>query len=151
MEALQIAEQTTQELLSLLTIEASVSAHKRDEAVWITIESPEAAMLIGHHGRSLEALQILISQMVYKARGEWIRVVVSVGDYRERREKQLTQMAEDLAHKVVQSGEPMEVPNLSPAERRIIHIALSNNPAIVSESQGEGKDRKLIVKLRVQS
>lgn len=136
----------TQELLKKLTIEATVSISEIDGALLVAIETPEPGALIGHHGRSLEAVQILLGQLVYNHVGSWVRLVVTVGDYRERREQQLRELATRAAEKVLSSQEAVVLTDLTPGERRIVHLALSDHPEVKSESEGEGRDRRLIVK-----
>lgn len=143
---LQKVTETSQELLSKLTIEASVVVTEGDGALLVTIDTSEPGALIGHHGRSLEALQIILGQMVYKALGSWVRLVVTVGDYRERREQQLKELAANAAEKVLSSREEVVLTDLTPGERRIVHLALADHPGVLSESQGEGRDRRLIVR-----
>src|SRR3990167_2512447 len=69
------------------------------------------------------------------------------GDYRQKRSQDLEQMAQATAEKVIYSGEPIALFNLNPYERRLIHQFLSATPEVTTESQGEGKNRHLIVRL----
>lgn len=139
---------TTMAFLQLLSVEATVALSEKDGAVVVSIDTPEPGALIGHYGRSLEALQVLLGQIVYKQLGQWVRLSVTVGDYKERRAQQLTELAARSAEKVIETQTEVELTELTPAERRIIHLALSDHPQVVSESSGEGRDRKLIIKLR---
>jgi len=117
----------------------------------VQIESPEAASLIGFHGENLQAIQLILSFMVHQILSEWTRINVNVGDYRQKREEQLTRLALNLATKAKFSGEVQSIPNLTAAERRIVHLALSDYPDIVSESEGEGRERILTIKPRSNS
>ena len=137
-----------QTLLDKLEIAATVTVSDADGAKLVTIETEESGILIGRHGRSLEALQILLGQLVYKKLGEWLRIVVTVGDYRERRQKQVEEMALNAAERVMTTQTPIEFTDMTPAERRIIHMTLADHPHVVSESTGEGRERKLTVKLK---
>lgn len=112
----------------------------------VQTESPEAASLIGFHGENLQAIQLILSFMVHQILGEWMRINVNVGDYRQKREEQLTKLALNLAVKAKFSGEVQSIPNLTAAERRIVHLALSDYPDIMSESEGEGRERILTIK-----
>lgn len=144
----QLIASLTEDLLKRLEITARVRVNEQDGATLVTIESEEAGVLIGHHGRNLEALQILVGQLVYKQLNEWVRIVLTVGDYRERRKQQLTELAQSVAQRVVDTRMPVELGDLTPAERRIIHMVLTDHPQVVTESTGEGRDRKMTVKLR---
>ena len=138
----------TEELLGKLEIQSQVTVAEHDGATLVTLETEEGGILIGHHGRNLESLQILLGQMVFKTLGTWERVVVTVGDYRARREEEVKEMANTSAQKVIETKEPVVLIGLTPAERRIIHLTLEEHPEVVSESSGEGRDRKLTIKLK---
>lgn len=145
-----LISELTSNLTSLLQIETTLDIHNQqdEESYVVVLDSPDAGILIGHHGKSLEAIQILLGQMVYKRLGKWIRIIVTVGDYREKREKQLKEMAANLVERVLETQTSITVSDLSPAERRIIHLELSQHSQVESVSEGEGRERKLIVKLR---
>lgn len=139
-------ESITKDLIERLGIEVTVATSEKDEALQVELESPEAGILIGHQGRNLEALQILIGQLVYKKTGEWTRVVMTVGDYRERQEKELRDLATLSAERAISEQSEIALSDLTPGERRIVHMALADHPDVVSESTGEGRDRKLIIR-----
>lgn len=141
-----LVEQLTKELLSQLLVEVQVIVSEKDGAVQVALDTDDAGVLIGHKGRNLESLQILLGQLVFKKTNEWIRIVVTVGDYRERQEKELFELAQRTASQVVETGIEIPLTDLSPGERRLVHMALSDHPGVVSESHGEGRDRKLVVK-----
>lgn len=136
------------QLLEKLEIEATFTLVENDGAYKINIDTADPGVLIGYHGRNLEAIQILLGQIIYKHLNTWVRIVVSVGDYRERREEQIKELAQNIAQKVVETKSPMSLEDLTPAERRIVHMTLAEHPEVMSESEGEGKYRKLVVKLR---
>jgi spoIIIJ-associated protein len=137
-------------LLSDLGVEAKVTASVDEETgvVNLQIESPEAAFLIGFHGETLQALQLILSFAAHKVLGDWVKVSVNVGDYRQKREEQLRRLALNLAMKVKFSGEVQTIPNLSAAERRIVHLALADHPEVMSQSEGEGRQRVLTIRPR---
>lgn len=110
------------------------------------IESPQAAVLIGFHGENLQALQLILSFLVHKSQNEWVKILVNIGDYRQKREEQLHKLALNLAMKAKFSGEAQSLPNLSSSERRFIHLVLADNPDVYSESEGEGRNRLLMIK-----
>ena len=106
----------------------------------------EAGILIGYHGDTIASLQLMLNLLLYKQHGEWAKLVVNVGDYREKRLEVLKKMALDTAHRVKFSSQPVALFNLNPYERRLIHEFLSTDSAVSTESEGEGRDRHLIVK-----
>lgn len=149
-EQLKKIKEITEQLITDLGFLAEVVVQSEEEQINIQIESPEAAALIGFHGENLQAIQLVLSFMAHKALGEWTRVNVNVGDYRQKREEQLTKLALSLATKAKFSGETQAIPNLSASERRIVHLALTNHPDVISESEGEGRERTLTIKPKVK-
>ncbi len=147
---LTIIKETAEELLKLLGFEAQVAVEEdaENEAINVQVETEDAGVLIGYHGEAIAALQLILGMMVNKKVGEWKRVVVNVGDYREKREETLKRMAENAAQKAHFSGTPVVLSSLSPSERRIIHMTLSGNTEVETVSEGEGADRRLIIKPR---
>lgn len=137
------------ELLVLLGIEPQKINASVDESgsvnLDLKLDEKEAGILIGYHGETIASLQLLLGMMLYKQTGQWQKLVVNVGDYRQKRTDYLTALAEDTAVKVAESGEPLALYNLNPFERRIVHLALAERDDVVTESQGEGKNRFLVV------
>ena len=142
-------EKITKTLLSQLGIKpTSVSVTSTDDkTLTVDIQTNEAdgGILIGYHGETINALQLILGLILAKGEGDWLRVVVNVGEYREKRANYLTDLAKDTAVKVIESGEAMALYNLNPFERRVVHMALSERGDVVTESQGEGKNRFLVV------
>lgn len=139
----------TEELLHELQANANVAVDKDEaDAYRVNIETEETGLLIGYHGRTLESLQIYLSLLVGKRLGKWEKVYVNVGDYREKREEALMLMAQRAAERVLATGRQVELSRLSPSERRIVHLTLSGDDRIMTESTGEGASRTLIVKLK---
>lgn len=138
------------ELLETLSIEAEVTVTPDESGAFrVHIETPETGLLIGFHGQTLESFQILLSLIVGKTLGTWEKVYVNVGDYREKREEALMYMAQRAADRAIMSGRPVELSRLSPSERRVIHLTLSGDERVMTESTGEGKERKLIISPKI--
>lgn len=145
----EVIKQTTEEMLQQMDLAAAVMVTPSEEGVYlINVETEESGLLIGYHGETLSAFQLLLGQIVTKQVGEWVRIVVEVGDYRAKREEQLQQMALSYADQVVATGQPIALPFLPPIERRIVHMALQGHAEVMTESEGEGNFRKLIIKLK---
>jgi len=142
----------SQELLVHLDVapKAIKITKNKEGVVSLDLDLPDqqAGILIGYHGETIAALQLLLNTMFYKQTGEWSKLVLNIGGYREKRTDYLTSLAQDTAAKVIESGEPLALYNLNPFERRIVHMALSENKAVATESQGEDKNRFLVVSPR---
>jgi len=146
MEPQVIVQQTVEEFLSTVGIEGVVSVDiDESEAFRVHIQTEETGLLIGFHGRTLESIQIILGMIISKKLGKWERVYVNVGDYREKREESLMYMAQRAADRALSTGRPVEIPNLTASERRVIHLTLSGDERVITESFGEGRDRHLVV------
>ncbi|OGM03892.1 hypothetical protein A2715_03805 [Candidatus Woesebacteria bacterium RIFCSPHIGHO2_01_FULL_39_32] len=136
------------ELLTLMGLKAQASVYEdtENEAIRIDIDAKdEAGLLIGNRGRTLQSIQSLIGIMARNKLNEWVRIIVNISDWREKEEERLKKLATQVAERAKDTGEPQHLYNLSSAQRRIIHLTLSEDSEINTESVGEGKDRYLIV------
>jgi spoIIIJ-associated protein len=147
MEQQKVIQDITEDLLKKLGI-AGVVAVDIDEtgAYRVHIETEETGLLIGFHGKTLESLQIILGIIASRELDEWVKVYVNVGDYREKREEALMLMAQHAAERALAVGRPIELANLSASERRVIHLTLSGDERVETESIGEGSRRVLLVK-----
>ena len=137
-----------QEFLDKVGISASVTFIQEPEILKFQIETSDQGIVIGYHGETLAAIQLLLSLMIENQTGVWQQVSVNVGDYRQRREETLRSLALTTAQRVKFSGQPWPLPPLSASERRIVHLALADDPDVVTESEGDGPSRRVVVKPR---
>jgi len=110
----------------------------------IDLAGEDSGLLIGRRGQTLQALQFLVNLIVRK-QFEGVRVVLDVENYRQRRENQLRDMAEKVAERVAQTNRSITLEPMPPADRRIIHTSLTDNPGVSTESTGEGEGRKVTI------
>lgn len=147
MEHLEEIKALTVDLLSQLGISGDVSVDvDEDGAYRVHIQTEETGLLIGFHGQTLESLQLMLGMLASKKLGSWQKIYVNVGDYREKREEALMYMAQRAAEKVLATGQPVELSHLSASERRVVHLTLSGDERVATESMGEGLNRVLVVK-----
>ncbi|MFH0750195.1 MAG: R3H domain-containing nucleic acid-binding protein [Candidatus Gottesmanbacteria bacterium] len=140
----------TEDLLKRLGIAGDVSIDTDESGAYrVNIETEETGLLIGFHGRTLESFQMMLGMIVAKELGSWERVYVNVGDYREKREEALMYMAQRASERAITTGRPVELSHLSAAERRVIHLTLSGDERVSTESAGEGRERKLVISPKV--
>jgi spoIIIJ-associated protein len=116
------------------------------EPLALNIRGGDVADLIGRRGENLRALQFILSLMLNKQLRRHLRVTVDVDGYRARREDLLRNMAARLAQRVRATREAMPLEAMPPNERRIIHIALADDPDVMTESVGEGDARRVVIK-----
>ncbi len=144
-------ETVISKLLHLMGLEAQVSAHygdtDRDDRRYINVDvrGNDLSVLIGRRSETLTAFQYLASLIVGKDSQQFIQLTVDVEGYRDRREKQLIQMAKRMADQVAKNGRKQTLEPMPSAERRIIHIALRDHPAVTTESTGEDPYRKVVI------
>ncbi len=147
MEHIDQVKQITEELLSKLEVVGQASVDTDETGAFrVHIETEETGLLIGFHGKTLESFQIILGIIVSKQLGQWVRVYVNVGDYREKREETLMIMAQRAAERALSLNRPVELPHLSASERRVVHLTLSGDERVMTESVGEGSSRTLLVK-----
>ncbi len=142
------AEILSGELFALLGIGAKIDV-QLNETLKIDIEpDKEVGLLIGRHGETLNAIQFFLRVAIAQKTGSWPRTVVNIGDWRVKQEEHLEFLAKQAAERAKLTGEPQYLYNLSPGQRRIIHLALSDNKDIETESEGEGEERFLVIKIK---
>lgn len=142
------AEKKVKDLFEKIGIEDSFSVTEGEESIDIAIDSSDPGMIIGHHGDTLDSLQLITSLLIAKETGEFKRVHLEVGDYKRNRSDYLKNLAEQTKQKVLTEGREIFLPSLKPWERREVHMYLSEDREVTSESVGEGKERTLVVKPR---
>lgn len=144
-------ESVISKILHLLNLQAQVSAHyastERDgrQNIHVDIRGNDLSVLIGRRSETLSAFQYIASLIVGKEEQQFVQLTVDVEGYRDRREKQLIQMAKRMADQVAKSGRRQTLEPMPSAERRIIHIALRDHPEVKTESTGEEPYRKVMI------
>lgn len=147
---LDTIKETSERLLSLIGVEGEVvvSEDKNNNALLVDISTEDAAILIGRHGDTVDALQTILGQILYQKKGEWKRIIVDVDGYRDKQKDSLVSLANQVAERVKETGQPQSVFDLSAGQRRIVHMALSEDLEVETLSEGEGRERHLVVKLK---
>lgn len=143
-------KKTITDLISLLFkklgIEESFEVEETTESINVSITSEEPGLLIGHHGDTLDSIQLILSLMLAKKLGEFKRVSLEIGDYKKNRSDYLKNLAEVTKERAISENKEIFLPNLKSWERREVHLFLADDKEVLSESVGEGKERTLVVK-----
>ena len=127
----------------------TVSARTRNDTINAEILGGDPGKVIGREGRTLAAIEFLANTVIAKEQGHGgPRVSVDAAGYRRRHEERLLDQARRHAARVRKSGEDMELEPMNAADRRIIHIALKEDAFVMTESVGEGRDRRIVIKAR---
>lgn len=111
----------------------------------VDLDGEEMGVLIGKRGQTLDSLQYLISLVVNKGTGEYIRVKVDTENYRQRRKETLENLAKNIAYKVKSTRRAVSLEPMNPYERRIIHSALQNDRYVTTHSEGNEPFRRVVV------
>lgn len=137
-------------LFDLMGVEASIEVVETGEETFeVNINTKdETGLLIGFRGENINSLQTVLGIMVKGETGKWVRLMVNVGDYRQKQEHKLEELADQAAQRAVETKEAQPIYNLTAGQRRTIHMYLSLRNDVVTESQGEGDERFLIVKAK---
>jgi len=130
-----------------VSVNVDVSYDEGNEAFIVNIDGKdETGLLIGRKGETLSSIQTVLATIFKVKTGEWSRVLVNVGDYREKEEDHLKNLAENAASRAKETGEAQPLYNLKPGQRRIIHLYLANDTGIETKSVGEDAERYLLIK-----
>lgn len=123
-----------------------IDEYEGDEGELILdIADGNLAVLIGRHGRTLEAVQTLVSLLVSRKLGFRYPVVVDVEGYKSRRHDKVIAMAKSAAHRAVQQGRSANLPPMSAYERRLVHIALRDDDRVDTHSEGVDPERRVVI------
>jgi spoIIIJ-associated protein len=139
-------EKVIKKLFTSLGIDTKFEVSEDEETIGITLETEDTGIIIGYHGETLEALQLILSLLIAKERGEFKRVSLEVGDYKKNRSEWLEKLAQDAKERALSENKEVYLSELKSWERRVIHLLLQDDKEVASESTGEGKDRVLVVK-----
>ncbi|MCF0232293.1 MAG: KH domain-containing protein [Enterococcus sp.] len=116
-----------------------------DRELILDVTGKDLSILIGYHGRTLDALQTVVSIVVSKKLGFRYPIFVDVEGYKNRRRQKVEKMANSLAQKAIRLGKPVSMRPASAYERRIVHVALKDNTEVETHSEGEGRNRHLVI------
>lgn len=139
-------EKDIKDFFKKLGIDSKFEFSEDDEQISLIIESEDPGIIIGYHGETLEALQLVLALVLAKKTGEFKRVSIDVGDYKKNREEWLKNLANDAKEKALSQQREVFLEDLKGWERRVVHLILADDKEVVSESSGEGRERVLVVK-----
>jgi spoIIIJ-associated protein len=148
-EAMAAAKEILEQLMAQLDFHVRVEIKAGDtnrlNVVGEGTEKESLGALIGRKGERLSALQHLVNLLLSKKVGEWTRILVDVEDYRGRRERQLRDLANRAADRVLETGKMLQLEPMPALERRWIHLALRDHEKVATQSIGEEPNRRVVV------
>ncbi|MDQ3881512.1 MAG: KH domain-containing protein, partial [Chloroflexota bacterium] len=142
---LEQAQRVLEELLRLMGLNATVAIGAGAETAKLNVSGDDLGLLIGRRGEKLASLQHLVNLIVAKREGAWHRISVDVENYRGRREEQLREVAARAAKRVEETGKIIQLDPMPALERRIVHVALVENPRVRTQSVGVEPNRRIVI------
>ena len=139
------AKEILSEILKHVDLPTVVESETRNGHIYLNIISNGSGLLIGKRGKTLQALQYLVSKIVQKETGENLSIMVDTENYRSKREDSLTELALQLCEKVKKSRRPLTTGPMNAQDRRIIHLALKEDQDVRTKSKGEGNLRRVVI------
>jgi spoIIIJ-associated protein len=142
---LETAKAVLAEMLTLMDVAGEVEIATGGETARLNVRGDDLGVLIGRRGEKLASLQHIVNLIVAKREGEYNRISVDVEGYRSRREEQLRDVAERAAKRVIQTGKIIQLEPMPAVERRIVHMALVDNPKVRTQSVGVEPGRRIVI------
>ena len=144
--AIRFAKKYLEDLLSFFGLNTEVYATAEEDVIELHVPSTQLnAFLIGHNGENLRALQFLVMSALKNSQHALSRVSVDIAEYKKQRSDRLIQAAQAWLEKVKNTGKPMELEPMSPADRRTVH-KVAGEQGLTTESVGEGRERHIVLK-----
>lgn len=149
MEKVLIIKKEVEELIKKIIDQYEIEVKEEEGRYLVLVKTEEAASLIGRYGETIRAIQKIIEVILYKKFQSPTQILVNVNDYREKQKEKLEELARRIAEEVKKEKKQASLGKLFSFERKIIHEFIAKNyPDLESYSEGEGKERKLIIKLK---
>lgn len=144
-ELLDRAKKILEEILQHVKLPVVIDGEPREDYIYLNIISNGSGLLIGKKGQMLDALQYLVSRILSRQTAQNVSVIVDTENYRARREESLRELAQQLREKVRKTGKPITTGLMNTSERKVIHIALKDDPDVKTKSKGEGLMKRMII------
>jgi spoIIIJ-associated protein len=141
----ETAREVLTEMVRLMGLNATVEIASGGETARLNVKGDDLGALIGRRGEKLASLQHIVNLIVGRREGQHHRIAVDVENYRGRREEQLRDVADRAAKRVVQTGKIIQLEAMPAVERRIVHMALVENPKVRTQSVGVEPNRRIVV------
>ena len=138
-----VAQETLRKIISLMSMDTRISAERKGDDIVLNIEGNNTGILIGHKGRTLEALEFIVNKAVNKAAEKKVRVIVDTENYRQRKEESLKELALKMCEQAKRTKKTVTIDSVNPHDRRIIHLALKGDSQVQTKSDGEGLFKKV--------
>ena len=145
-DVVEYLKEYVKELIHNMGLICNLEVKKRENGINITVISDNNSILIGKNGRTLEAITLVIKQMIHNEIGEYFPFVLDIGEYKVAREQKLESLAKRTAREVATSKVAAKLDPMNSYERRIIHSILADHRKVTTESEGEEPNRYVVIK-----
>lgn len=145
----EVIKKTIEDLLEKMGFSVEITLEKNGEEekdIICNIKTEESSFLIGQYGTNLQALQHIARVLVRKLTDEKVNFTLDVNEYKKNKNISIIALARSSAQQALQEKRAVVLRPMSPYERRLVHMELSKSSDVVTESIGEGEDRKIVVK-----
>lgn len=143
---LDLVKKEVESLFEKIGLPTTAEVLENEGAFQVTVNTEDNALVIGKHGNTLMALEHVIMLILVNKTGEFKRVTLEIGGYRQEREEYLKELSDRLKQEVIETGMEKSIRGLKPWERRLVHMTLSEDDSVTTESTGEDRDRVLVIK-----
>lgn len=145
-DVIEYIKECIKELIHNMGLSCNLEVKKRENGINITVISDNNSILIGKNGKTLEAITLVVKQMIHNEIGEYFPFVLDIGEYKLAREQKLESLAKKTAREVAYTKIPAKLDPMNSYERRIIHTILAENKKVTTESEGEEPNRCVVIK-----
>ncbi len=151
-DSVTLTSEVLESLISMMAVDATLTLkqvyNESLDGPVFEIEGDDAGLLIGRKGETLNTIQFMVKYIVSHKIGDRVNVMIDVEGYQERRHQALANMAHRVAGRVSDTGRSIALEPMPPNERRIVHLALSDHPYVMTESAGVGDSRQVVIHLK---
>lgn len=149
-DVLEYIKELIKNITKLMGLNINMEVKKRDDSVTISIYSDNNGILIGKNARTLDALNTIIKQAVYKEIGTYYHFVLDVSEYKEKQQHFIEKAAKQVAREVSKTKVAAKLDSMNSYERRIVHNVLTNFKGVYTESEGEEPNRCVVIKPQIE-
>lgn len=147
-EVIEFIKEYLQKIIYDMGIGIHLEIKKREKGITITILSDNNSILIGKNGRTMDALTLILKQVIHTKFGIYFNFVLDVGEYKEKQHLNLERLAKNVAREVASSKIEAKLDPMNSYDRRIVHTTLANNKKVYTESEGKEPNRYVVIKPR---